>query len=188
MKQILDMSNQSLVITKLEKNETVQSFDCGDADLNDFILCESQLYRKEKLTVTYVMESEEDIHHEHIAAFFSLSNDRISLSDFENKTKYNRFSRRFNNHKRLKSYPAVKIGRLGVDKSLKGLGIGGKALDFIKRFFITDNKTGCRFITVDAYAAAIPFYLRNGFVPLNEDDVDEPTRLLYYDLNDLDED
>ena len=44
------------------------------------------------------------------------------------------------------------------------------------------------YITVDAYAAAIPFYLRNGFVPLNEEDVDEPTRLLYFDLNDLDED
>ena len=31
-------------------------------------------------------------------------------------------------------------------------------------------------------------YLRNGFVPLNEEDADEPTRLLYFDLNDLDED
>lgn len=28
---------------------------------------------------------------------------------------------------------------------------------------------------------------RNGFVPLNEEDADEPTRLLYFDLNDLDE-
>ena len=51
-----------------------------------------------------------------------------------------------------------------------------------------DNKTGCRFITVDAYAAAIPFYLKNGFVPLNDDDIDDPTRLLFFDLNDLDED
>ena len=52
----------------------------------------------------------------------------------------------------------------------------------------TPDSTGCRFITVDAYAAAIPFYLRNGFVPLNEEDTDDPTRLLYFDLNDLDED
>ena len=71
---------------------------------------------------------------------------------------------------------------------MKGLSVGSFLLDFIKRYFIADNKTGCRFITVDAYAAAIPFYFRNGFVPLNEDDIDEPTRLLYYDLNDLDED
>ena len=49
------------------------------------------------------------------------------------------------------------------------------------------NKFSRRFITVDAYAAAIPFYLKNGFVPLNDEDADEPTRLLYFDLNDLDE-
>ena len=89
---------------------------------------------------------------------------------------------------RLKSYPAAKIGRLGVSESLKGMNIGSMLLKFIKLYFTTDNKTGCRFITVDAYAAAIPFYLRNGFVPLNEEDADEPTRLLYFDLNDLDED
>ena len=112
----------------------------------------------------------------------------ISISDFDSKTKYNRFSRRFNNHKRLKSYPAAKIGRLAVDASLKGNGIGQRILNFIKCYFTADNKTGCRFITVDAYAAAIPFYLRNGFVPLNDEDIDEPTRLLYFDLNDLDED
>ena len=75
-----------------------------------------------------------------------------------------------------------------MSESLKGMNIGSMLLKFIKLYFTTDNKTGCRFITVDAYAAAIPFYLRNGFVPLNEEDADEPTRLLYFDLNDLDED
>ena len=188
MQKPFDINNSSLVIARLEKGETVKSFDCGDTDLNDFILNYSMLYRKEKLAVTYVLEDEADTEHNHIAAFFSLSNDRISLSDFDNKTKFNRFSRRFNNHKRLKSYPAAKIGRLGVAMDMKGLSVGSFLLDFIKRYFIADNKTGCRFITVDAYAAAIPFYFRNGFVPLNEDDIDEPTRLLYYDLNDLDED
>ena len=126
-----------MIVVKLEEQDSVKSFDCGDDDLNDFILHESPLYRKEKLAVTYVLKEADDLANEHIKAFFSLSNDRISISDFDSKTKYNRFSRRFNNHKRLKSYPA-----------------------------------------------AIPFYLRNGFVPLNEEDADEPTRLLYFDLND----
>ncbi|MBR2200447.1 MAG: GNAT family N-acetyltransferase, partial [Bacteroidales bacterium] len=57
---------------------------------------------------------------------------------------------------------------------------------FFLRYFTTDNKTGCRFITVDAYADAVPFYLTNGFIPLNDEDINEPTRLLYFDLNDLD--
>ena len=173
-------------IYKLDESERVESFDCGDEDLNDFILNDAQPYRKEKLAVTYAYIDKDD--KTKVAAFFCLSNDRISLTDFDNKTKYNKFSRRFNNRKRLKSYPAAKIGRLGVATSMKGLNIGSMLLDFIKHYFIADNKTECRFITVDAYADAIPFYLKNGFVPLNDEDIDEPTRLLYFDLNDLNED
>ena len=188
MQQKFDINNTSYAIARLEDGETVKVFDCGDTDLNDFILNESMLYKKEKLAVTYVLEDNTDTEHNHIAAFFSLSNDRISLSDFDNKTKYNHFSRRFNNHKRLKSYPATKIGRLGVSLDMRGMSVGSFLLDFIKSYFVADNKTGCRFITVDAYAAAVPFYLRNGFVPLNDEDIDDPTRLLYFDLKDLDED
>ncbi len=55
-------------------------------------------------------------------------------------------------------------------------------LDFIKSYFVNDNKTGCRFLTVDAYADAVPFYIKNGFAPLNDDDKDDSTRLLYFDL------
>ena len=59
-------------------------------------------------------------------------------------------------------------------------------MDFIKSYFVFDNKTGCRFITVDAYIDAIAFYGKNGFVPLNSDDEDSVyTRLLYFDLNDI---
>ena len=185
-KQPFEIGNEALVISKLDEDETVKAFDCGDDDLNDFIVNECAPYRKEKLAVTYVLESEQDTNHEHIAAFFSLANDRISLADFESKTNYNRFSKRFNNHKRLKSYPAVKIGRFGVSLSMKGQSVGSFLLKFVKMYFLLDNKTGCRFITVDAYAAAVPFYLKNGFVPLNDDDIDDPTRLLYFDLNDVD--
>ena len=173
-------------IHRMVEQEFVTTFNCGDEDLNGFILTDAPLYRKEKLAVTYTVF--EKSNRDNVIAFFSLSNDRISISDFDNKTRYNRFSRRFNNHKRLKSYPAAKIGRLGVSESMKGMNICSMLLRFIKFYFTADNKTGCRFITVDAYAAAIPFYLRNGFVPLNDEDADEPTRLLYFDLNDLDED
>ena len=177
---------KSFIVHKMGEQECVAAFDCGDDDLNGFILNDAPLYRKEKLAVTYtVMDKNND---NRVVAFFSLSNDRISVSDFDSRTKYNRFSRRFNNRKRLKSYPAAKIGRLAVHSLLNGKNVGSTLLYFIKLFFATDNKTGCRFITVDAYAAAIPFYLNNGFVPLNDEDIDEPTRLLYFDLNDLDED
>ena len=50
--------------------------------------------------------------------------------------------------------------------------------------FSSYNKTGCHFLTVDAYAA-IPFYLKQKFVPLTVEDEGADTRLLYFDLNDI---
>lgn len=173
------------IVRKLSVGEHIESFNCGDADLNDFLLNEAAPYRKALLAVTYVFE---DKNTNQVAAFFSLANDRVSLSDFESKTEFNRFRKaRFVNGKRIKSYPAAKLCRLGVDEKMKGLSIGTALLDFIKSYFITDNKTGCRFLTVDAYADAVPFYLKNGFVPLNDEDKDDDTRLLYFDLNDVSE-
>ena len=172
-------------VRKLSADERVVSFNCGDADLNDFIINEAAPYRKALLAVTYVLEERNT---KRVAAFFSLANDKVSLSDFENKTEFNRFRKtRFVNEKRLRSYPAAKLCRLGVDESMKGLSIGSTLLRFIKSYFVVDNKTGCRFLTVDAYADAVPFYLKNGFVPLNDADKDDDTRLLYFDLNDVSE-
>ncbi|WP_200859618.1 GNAT family N-acetyltransferase [Sphingobacterium paucimobilis] len=102
----------------------------------------------------------------------------------------------------MKSYPAVLIGRLGVNKNFRNLetedkSIGDQLMDFIKSWFIDKaNKTGCRFIVVDAYNTVAPlkYYRRNGFAELfsSEDQEKEytgipedtllNTRLLYYDL------
>ena len=70
---------------------------------------------------------------------------------------------------------------------MKRKNIGTVVLDFIKHYFVEENKAGCRFLTVDAYNNAVPFYLKNGFVPLNDDDIGDKTRLLYFDLKDMDE-
>lgn len=169
-------------IRKLECDERVTAFDCGDSDLNDFILNESPFYRDALLAVSYVLEHKES---GEVAAYFSLANDRVSLSDFANSTEFNRFRRRrFVNEKRIKSYPAAKLCRIGVNVAYQGQALGGFLIDFIKAYFIFDNKTGCRFITVDAYRSAIPFYEKNGFLPLLAADDGEMTRLLYFDLAD----
>ena len=170
-------------IKRLESTDRIESFDCGDEDLNDYILNQSHLFKAEKLAVNYTLQSITNPHD--IVAFFSLSNDKISITDFDSKTIYNKFSRRFQNRKRLKSYPSVKIGRFAVSNCMKGKSLGSFLMMFIKTYFVLYNKTGCRFITVDAYCDAIPFYEKNGFIPLNEDDVHDKTRLLYFDLNDV---
>ena len=64
-------------IRRLGNGEIVSSFDCGDEDLNDFILNESVKYRQARLAVTYVIEVRNS---NHVVGFFSLANDRVSLS------------------------------------------------------------------------------------------------------------
>lgn len=86
-------------IRKLGKDDHIKSFDCEDADLNDFILNECSLYRNALLAVSYVVE----------------------------------------------------------------------------------KKTGEH----EVISAAVPFYLKNGFVPLTDNDKDDLTRLLYFDLGDI---
>ena len=170
-------------IRKLSADKRVESFDCGDADLNDFILFESSFYGKAMLVVNYVLEHKET---KTVVAYFSLANDRVSLSDFQNKTEFNRFrKKRFVNEKRLKSYSAVKICRLAVDLSARGQYVGRFLMNFIKSYFVANNKAGCRFLTVDAYKEALKFYEKNGFVAMNSDDENSDTRLLYFDLKDI---
>lgn len=48
--------------------------------------------------------------------------------------------------------------------------------------FTHGNRTGCRFITVDAYSDAVGFYQKCGFDFISEKDRNDITRLMYYDL------
>ncbi len=43
-------------VLKLSADEQVISFNCGDADLNDFLINEAVSYRQALLAVTYVFE------------------------------------------------------------------------------------------------------------------------------------
>ena len=49
--------------------------------------------------------------------------------------------------------------------------------------FAFGNRSGCRFLTVDAYADAVSFYENKvGFKFFTETDINDDTRLLYFDL------
>ena len=84
------------------------------------------------------------------------------------------------------------IGRIGVNKSLQGFNIGSQLIDFIKKWFRhEDNKTGCRFLVVDAYnnPRTLKFYENNNFKYLYGTEEEEElyfkttmTRMMYFDL------
>jgi predicted GNAT family N-acyltransferase len=153
-------------------------FDCGDTDLNAFLLDDALPHQTDLLTVTYLVK-----HNATVVAYFSVLNDKVAVEQFPTKSQFRKLQRLLPHRKRgYKSYPAVKLGRLAVDSELRGSGLGTQLLHYIKVMFISGNKTGCRFITADAYHHAIPFYERNGFIPLSGQSEDSQTKLMYFDL------
>jgi len=131
-----------------------------------------------------------------IVCAFTIANDSIKTFNIPPSRK-NKISRPIPNAKRRKNYPAVLIGRLGVSVAFKNRNIGTEAMNFIKSWFVEpNNKTGCRFVLVDAYNDEIPlnFYKKNGFAEIFSSEDEERsfleisgteklnTRLLYFDL------
>jgi len=111
-------------------------------------------------------------------------NDSIRQGD-TTKSKLKKILRAIPHEKRgYKSHPAVKVGRLAVNSQYQRKGIGSELMDYIKGYFLDNNKTGCRFITVDAVnnPRTVNFYLRNGFDFLTSKDEGEDNRLMFFDL------
>lgn len=170
-----------LAIVRVSLNHAIKPFDCGDEDLNDFLLNNSIDQYRQLLSVTYFIE---DGATNKTVAFFSLLNDKIGISESKSKSFWNKHVGKNIPHiKRRSSYPAMKIGRLGIHKDFQKQGWSTKILDYLKILFITNNRTGCRFITVDAYNQSLDFYFRNGFEFLTDNDQKSDTRLMYFDLS-----
>lgn len=185
-------------LVKLRADSFLEGFDCEDEDLNEFILDDAKIYQSQLLAVTYLLVKPKNIDKlifdeidfkvekgDEIAAFFSVFNDKVTVENFDSKSQYRKVlkAQGLPHVKRnWKSYPAVKIGRLAVSKPYKHKGIGTALLDYIKTLFITDNRTGCKFITVDAYRKSLNFYVKNSFIYFSESDISDETRQMYYPL------
>ena len=177
---------------RLEEDNLLPKFDCGDEDLNEFFHKDAIKWQEELMAVTYYLELEETA-----ILYFSLSNDKISATTLP-KSFWRKIKKNFPHQKHRNDYPAVKIGRFAVDKhySCQPEHWGTKAMNFIKEWMVSDNKTGCCFITVDAYPKAVPFYLKNQFKFLGKEEElryneylsnpdSETTIAMYFNLKDI---
>ncbi|MCL2281741.1 MAG: GNAT family N-acetyltransferase [Fibromonadales bacterium] len=172
------LNNLNACVIRLNNDTEIKSFESGDEDLNNFLLNDAKDYLASLLSVTYVIKTDTDT-----VAYYCLSNDRLSQRA-EEKSIWNKINRLVSNKKRRKSYPAVKIGRLAVSTKFAKMGIGSMIIDIITTLYKNSSSqhAGCRFIIVDAYKNALPFYEKNGFRYLTENDEKDSTRIMYLDL------
>jgi len=169
-------------LIRLNSDTNILPFDCGNTDLNGFLFEDSKNYNNQLLATTFIIQSGTET-----VAYFNYLNDKISHTEIGNKDTFlDRISSLLPQGKDgYTSYPAVKIGRLAVSENFKGNGYGREMLNFTKALFVDNNRTGCKFITVDAYRESLKFYLKNGFKYLSSRDKKSDTRLMYFNLGSL---
>jgi GNAT superfamily N-acetyltransferase len=135
-------------------------FDCGDDEINDFFCNDALPHKLELMAVSYVLE-----YGGRPIALVSVQNDSIHFEDTQSRIRM-KFGKDIGlpYEKRYSSIPAVKLGRVGVHKDYTGEGFGSRIIELCKRLFLTENRTGCRLVTVDAYVSKVKFYEKNGFI------------------------
>ena len=137
-----------------------------------------------------------------IVCAFTVANSSVKVDSLPSNLR-NKLNRKIPNAKRRPQYPAVLVGQLAVSDLFSGHHVGDELLDFIKSWFIDPlNKTGCRYVIVDAvnHPKVFEYYQRNGFKFLFSSDEEEwtflhnkglepttpiepmKTRLMYFDL------
>ena len=178
----------------LSRTLGTEFFDCDHDDLNDFFANDCDNYSSELLGKSYCFTLDSDP--KEIVCAFTISNDSLK-SDILPNSRRKVLTKSIPSEKRMRNYPAVLIGRLGVSVKYKRQGIGNELMDFIKFWFVSpENKTGCRFIIVDSYNEPAPllYYEKNGFKTLFSSEAQErqyfnmtedeslKSRLLFFDL------
>lgn len=165
---------------RLTPSTVLKTFECGTPDLNEFFFKDAKDHLVHLLAVTYILESSDET-----IAYFSVLNDSIRETD-TSRSRYRKILGLipYSLRKRYKSHPAVKVGRFAVGEKYQSDGIGSELMDYIKGYFLDNNKTGCRFIIVDALNndRTIKFYKKNQFDFLTTEDAHDENRLMFFDL------
>lgn len=164
-------------LIRLTGDYELREFDCGDDDLNEFLLNDAKHFLEKRIANTFILEDDNCI-----AGYFCLLNDKISRQEITN-SRWKRIKDSFPDGKRFRSYPTVKIGRFAISMNYRGRNMGTQMMDAVKVLLNTNQThSAFRFITVDAYLSAIEFYRKNGFQELTQKEEDDHTRLMYFDM------
>ena len=167
-------------LINLTQDYAFTAFDCGDEDLNAFLLNDAKKATELRIANTFILEDDG-----RIVAYFCLLNDRISRNEIIG-SRWKKIRERFPVSKQFRTYPCIKIGRFAVSVDYRGKNIGRWLMSYLKeRLRAVQSLSAFRYITVDAYLSAIPFYEKNGFIHLTKKEEDEHTRLMFFDMMDI---
>lgn len=147
----------NFTIEALGKHHERDAFDCGEDSLNDYLRVFARQNDSRGLGKTFVaVLPGESI----VKGYYTVSSSSISFETLpKNLTRY--------------PVPVVHLGRLAVDRSARGTGLGGILLiDALLRAERLAEQLGIYVVEVRALNdSARNFYLKYGFEPLSDDEL-----------------
>ncbi len=145
-------------IEKLNSEHRREDFDCGQELLNNFIKYLATQYRQKNLGQTYVSATAD----QRVVGYYTLSTSRVDFQNVPDDLK-----------KRFPEIPipVVLLGRLAVDRTVQGQGLGKTLLvRALRQSAELSESIGIAAVEVHALDdQAREFYLKYGFTELHDD-------------------
>lgn len=159
-------------IRRLEEQDEVEHFDCGDGALNNYLRRHAWTNQvKSSIGISYVAVDETAPRI--VLGYFTLATASAPRDAFPKK--YVRG---------LPPYdvPLILLARLAVDRRFSGRGLGHALISEALRISLrVSDEAGCRAIVTDAYRDRAGWYARYGFVPV-EGSLESGPQRMFLDL------
>jgi GNAT superfamily N-acetyltransferase len=146
-------------IQRLSRAHDRASFDCGNDTLNQWLKQRAGQWERKELARCYVVVRKGE---SHVLGYYAISSHHVSYAALP--------ADQARGMPQI-DVPVVLLGRLAVDRSVQGQGLGQLLLvDVLRRAEHLAQQLGIRAVEVDAIDdGARRFYLRFGFMPLLDD-------------------
>ena len=146
-------------IQPLGRSHDRSSFDCGNVLLNEWLQKRAGQWQRKELARCYVAVRKSELP---VLGYYAISSHHVGYDALP--------ADQAKGLPRM-DVPVVLLGRLGVDRTVHGQGLGQLLLiDALRRTEHLTQQLGIRAVEVDAIdEAARRFYLKFGFTPLEDD-------------------
>lgn len=134
---------KEVTIRKLDEHDDLSYFTSYNEDLNDFLKNDALQYQEQLTATTYVAE-----YRDRIIGYVSILMDSIKSKTMQKEDRITEMQ--------VSYYPAMKIGRLAVDKRYENKGLG-------RLLVLNAKNVACRLVIVDAKTEAVEFYKKLKF-------------------------
>ena len=136
-------------IPKLDFTEDDKS---DPLEIHKFYYEDLKRYQESKLSTVRFIKNKDAI-----VGYFTVSMNAIELDKLDKDEKVKGTT--------PKKYPAMLIGRMGIDKKYRYKGLGSEICIFCRGLAIeTSQKVACRYVILHTTEDKVPFYEKSGFI------------------------